>query len=600
MADKHKVLTPKAFRIRNFKCIQDSGVCPFSSDGITVLAGQNESGKSAVLSALRDFDLAAGDDPDTADYLPDDDKEADSSVAILFAINEAELDAQLTDDDPLVPPQVVAQLKYDKEVWVTRHLTSGRFELEKKVADLFSADENLQSLSEVKNSLTELAKKLAKPKTISDFCEWLRKRWPLFIYFDSFEGILPRTVDVDTLVTEELAKKAPQAVQDFITLSGISIAKVKELEKKDKDLGNYLRSCTAQITGDFLSFWKQRFKEQETVTLQVEHQRDSTGKLQLHFYVHDRYDQYPEQRSKGFLWFLSFYLHLAATNLRDIEEERINRALLIDEPGTFLHARAQKDVLDLFERRLTNRDLIVYSTHSPFLIPADRLHRLRVVVKTRKDGTLVIDRLTHPALRGKEFADTLSPILMAIGIDLTQSLVIAKKKNLIVEGISDHFYLHALGAQSALEDIHVFPAFGAMSTTTLASLFIGWGLEFAVLLDRDDAGTAARDKLVKELSVPESRIILPDQAAGIEDLLSPDDFKAGLKAYDPNLKQNDGESNSKTIRRLGVDKVLLARLYSELVSAEKVKPTHKTQENFKRLFNSVKESLSIAAKKAQA
>jgi len=42
------------FRIRHYKSIIDSGYCLLASD-ITILAGKNESGKSAILEALRDF-----------------------------------------------------------------------------------------------------------------------------------------------------------------------------------------------------------------------------------------------------------------------------------------------------------------------------------------------------------------------------------------------------------------------------------------------------------------------------------------------------------------------------------------------------------------
>lgn len=42
----------KEFRITNFRSIVDTGWCPFSPDGVTVLVGQNESGKSSLLHAL--------------------------------------------------------------------------------------------------------------------------------------------------------------------------------------------------------------------------------------------------------------------------------------------------------------------------------------------------------------------------------------------------------------------------------------------------------------------------------------------------------------------------------------------------------------------
>jgi hypothetical protein len=251
---------------------------------------------------------------------------------------------------------------------------------------------------------------------------------------------------------------------------------------------------------------------------------------------------------------------LSAEQLRDPDRKRL---LLIDEPGTYLHARAQKDVLHLLEERQSKKDQVIYSTHSPFLIPnADTLHRLRVVVKTPEKGTVVLDRLTHPMLRGPEFSDTLSPILSAIGLDIRQAAAFIRDRNLIVEGISDYFYVSAwarLTNPQFLEKVHVFPATGALSEVTLASLFIGWGIDFVAFLDREGNGNAARDKLIRELGIPENRVIQPDQALGVEDLFTEADFGSLLASLDPSLKINNGETPTKAVKRQRVDKVLLAR-----------------------------------------
>ena len=65
-------MRPSAFRIDDFKSIEDSGTCHLSGDGITVLAGQNEAGKTAVLMALRDFDLEEKAAPLTQDHKPEE------------------------------------------------------------------------------------------------------------------------------------------------------------------------------------------------------------------------------------------------------------------------------------------------------------------------------------------------------------------------------------------------------------------------------------------------------------------------------------------------------------------------------------------------
>jgi len=45
----------RAFQIKNYRSIVDSGICFLSHDNITALIGQNESGKTSVLEALLSF-----------------------------------------------------------------------------------------------------------------------------------------------------------------------------------------------------------------------------------------------------------------------------------------------------------------------------------------------------------------------------------------------------------------------------------------------------------------------------------------------------------------------------------------------------------------
>jgi hypothetical protein len=416
------------------------------------------------------------------------------------------------------------------------------------------------------------------------------------VYFEAFQDSLPRQADfndikaaVDSSKTGDTAGSAPPPAQkvsssvlDFVLMADLDIDRIKVLSDNDKTLGNYLSHCGAAITGDFLTYWKQKVDKEETVDLRVRHLRDSTGTLKLAFYVHDKSDQYPDQRSKGFLWFLSFYLKLAAAQRRYPERRRI---LLIDEPGSYLHARAQRDVLHLLESRIAMKDQVVYSTHSPYLTPPDRLHRLRIVVKKTAWGTKVLDRLTHPDLRDAEFADSLSPVISAIGIDISQSITFNRQKNLFVEGISDYMYLTAWARKfrpEFNEQFNIFPGTGATTIPMLGSLFVGWGFKFVALLDNDDQGHNSYKKLNYELSVPEARLVRPKDAKTIEDLFSHEDFRDLLAGVDASLTLNSGERPSAAIGRQNVDKVLLARSYSE--RAETINLTKKSEDAIRRLL----------------
>ena len=89
------------------------------------------------------------------------------------------------------------------------------------------------------------------------------------------------------------------------------------------------------------------------------------------------------------------------------------------------------------------------------------------------------------------------------------------KKNVLVEGVSDYLYLHALnlhcnalGRQGLPDDIFITPCGGTKHVGHIASLFLGQGVRPVILLDGDDAGRARRDALMKELYAGRARAVL--------------------------------------------------------------------------------------------
>ena len=142
---------------------------------------------------------------------------------------------------------------------------------------------------------------------------------------------------------------------------------------------NILSRYSAKISGDFKGHWKQdeldlvAEADGENLRLGV---RESGSTLLFK----------AEQRSKGFQWFLSFYLRLNA-------EQAETKVILIDEPGLYLHSKAQKDVLKVFEI-LSGESQIIISTHSPYLIDAQRLDRVRLILKDDQTGTRIENKIS--------------------------------------------------------------------------------------------------------------------------------------------------------------------------------------------------------------
>jgi predicted ATPase len=85
----------------------------------------------------------------------------------------------------------------------------------------------------------------------------------------------------------------------------------------------------------------------------------------------------PKFRSPGFLWFLSFYINFISFT----SDARANEYLfMLDEPGAHLHPSGQKDLANLLEN-LSQKNQVIYTTHSPFMINRSSPQRVRVVNK---------------------------------------------------------------------------------------------------------------------------------------------------------------------------------------------------------------------------
>ena len=89
-----------------------------------------------------------------------------------------------------------------------------------------------------------------------------------------------------------------------------------------------------------------------------------------------------EDRSKGFRWYFSFFLVF----LVESEGMHKNAILLLDEPGIHLHLQAQFNLINFF-KNLKDKNQIIYTTHSPFLIDENHLEQVRSVFEDKKGFT---------------------------------------------------------------------------------------------------------------------------------------------------------------------------------------------------------------------
>lgn len=358
--------------------------------------------------------------------------------------------------------------------------------LKKPIDELTSIDENLRT-----NALIQQADSLIIGKL------------PSFVYFDRYD-ILDSAIHIDDFIQQIRAR--PNAPRIRVTRClfehvGIDIDEISKLdptreEHRDEILQRVsdkrqilLSSGAAAITNEFAEWWDQR-KHKFRYTV------DGT---QFRVWVSDDLDPSEvelDQRSAGMQYFFSFFLIF----LTESKKKHANSILLLDEPGLQFHGTAQQKVVK-FLRNLSKKNQLLYTTHSAFMIDADHLEDVKIVTEDEGDfgSTKVSDDLWP------DDKDALFPLQAGLGYTMAQTLFFSKRQ-LVVEGITDYFYLKAAGnflksqsRTSLAETITITPVGGAKNIARMASLLLANDVKLATLLDGDDAGLAARNKLQQTL-----------------------------------------------------------------------------------------------------
>jgi len=214
------------------------------------------------------------------------------------------------------------------------------------------------------------------------------------------------------------------------------------------------------------------------------------------------------------------------------------------------------------------------------------LDRVRLILKNEKDGTKIENKI-HKGV--DENNETLTPIITAIGLDISNSFSIVGKKNVLLEGISDYYFMQALRKYIKSSEGNFIPCVGAQKIPQLVSLLIGWDLEFLVVLDNDAEGKKIAKELSKKLLVEDKRIIFVSEKDGfsIEDLFTYEDFNYFVL----NENKNDDKNllNSESIKNKKYDKVLLSKKFFEKVEKNKaeISLSQNTINAFNQVFNKI-------------
>lgn len=535
-----------AFRVKSFRSIVDSSWVRFSSDGVTAFVGQNESGKSTILHALH-FALSRANPSDDDFRIESSLPSVDLRVKLTFAeiadhLKEASptllgvVDKFVVSQDGVVeirvgwePMNAAVPIVYRKKLSL---LTP---ELDKQLSPFASIENAASAIAEalqsadprIKQQRSEGKSRGPTPLTSSKFAQAIWDELPLGVLFRESDGELPNHVDINK--DGEPTGIGAEAAANFLKIAKIDLPNL--LSKERRALEASLRAANARVTEDFAKFWTQTVGKNGRLSIKIDidhyNQKnpEKIGQPYLVFWVIDGATQlYPRQRSQGVRWFVSFYLQLKSSEVDGLE-----RMFLLDEPGANLHSRAQKDVLRLINQLSLSNSTVVYTTHSPELIEYSKLFRVHAVQRngeSEDSPTTIID--AHRL--GTASTDTLSPVLAAMGANLSHQQVIKKTNNVLLEEMSGYYYLSAFWSLTRQEKKAYFiAATGVNKIEGLANMFRGWGLEFIVAIDDDKQGREAYASIKRQLFGNEDvlaaqRLIRMPNCSAIEDAFSAADF----------------------------------------------------------------------------
>ncbi|MGR3415892.1 AAA family ATPase [Pseudooceanicola nanhaiensis] len=659
------------FRIKNYRSIQDSG--EISASRITALLGRNESGKSNLLRALSHVNPAGGMQPlnEVKDFprnrrleeckgstpvaittwhletweqthlskiwqrsrpfelikvtrqydakrlidiprdaLPFDPDKIEKSVQKVAAAVKAaaskveEAEAKLALEAAGEAFTVAASPQEDAKAWARAALTA----VDTLETELAKADKELTETQEghlsaiQKDARTIAGDDEARAKAI----QWIDQNLPVFVYLDDYPEI-PGHQSIPAFLkrkAEGTLEREHENFEKLCKVAGLDPAKLQELQNTDTEQRNQLANrASSVVSAELQKRWTDR-------GVKVRFNLDGND---IQTFVSDTtytfdVDVNLDERSRGFRWFFGFYTAFAADTDGGDKDTAI---LLLDEPGLFLHAKSQGDLLTHLEDDFENQ--ILYTTHSPFMVPTKHLNWVRTVNISEEDGTTVTNDPTGDRR-------TLFPLQAALGYDLSQSLFLGGS-NLIVEGVTDFWILSAAsefliskGRQGLDPGLTITPAGGAQKIPYMAALLASENLNVLVLLDHEKDAAATRDDLAKRKVLRDQNILSIGDAfddgsrpseADVEDLLDADVYERLVReSHSPDLGKKKIAVNDRIPRLAkrmeqalkGADvefsKTRPARLFLEKVGqAPDMVLTPDAVDRFERLFMAINEKL---------
>jgi len=536
------------FRISNFKGIKDTEVDLRSSTGANVFAlvGLNESGKTTILEAIHSFS------PDfRTRSLSRVQQKAGAEAAkerlprhlLAHFTGEIVVEATLaaSADDKA---GIAEWIKAETELIVDPDQIPDVISLRR--ADKFNRGDYIETTKTFNFDLLGRKKGTRKAKTVSgeDYEKIYASIWaftPDIAYHDSFIFDFPAKIylttrhgandsmyrqmfedvlatgripyEIDDITRRVRNEKYQTIWTDFLTLWS---------ENDDHNrVQQIIDQASENITDVVFGKWNKIFGEEVgdkeiAVNYGVDQGREYNKQTKTYSDKndHDIYvsliikhgtRRFPIQdRSLGFRWFFAFLLF---TQFRTRTGQDRPVLFLFDEPAANLHSAAQERLIESFPEIATDDNMLLYSTHSHYMISPDWLEQTFIVTNAAdapdksvvetaviEDESLDVKAQLYRSFANEHPSETsyFQPIIDRLQVQPSRFDV--SFPSVVVEGKSDFYILRYAALLLGIEDLRLIPATGSGTFDALVALGATWGTKFLFLLDTDNAGIKERQR----------------------------------------------------------------------------------------------------------
>jgi predicted ATP-dependent endonuclease of OLD family len=577
--------------VTNYRSILDSN--PVEIGQSTCLVGKNEAGKTAFLKALEginstDEDYTSYNKTENyprrflSDYEEKHEGEEAQVVETEWELDEADKALLLEEfgEDVVTGNKLTIKKKYDQigsnwtvplsEATLVRKLTA-RYGLSKDDAKVVGDSATtwlaahrlnaLENRSEAQQEMLEAIGKFPRNNACAKARELLEDRVPKFLYFSHYDRMAGE-ISINQLAHDKQhggIKDGDQVFLDFLEYAGTNLEELTGATKFE-EMNAKCEAAANRITDQIFEYWTQNDQLEIEVRLDEGKKEDPApfnsgpvARARVKNNLHRVTVPFSE-RSAGFIWFFSFLVKFA-----QIKKHQGNVIILLDEPGLTLHGTAQKDLLRYFSEELEPKHQIIFSTHSPFMVPAENLASVRTV-----EDVVKRDQRDRPYSEGTKIRpDVLTtdpqtnfPVFGAMGFEVTQGLIISPN-TLLVEGPSDILYLQAMSKKlQSLGRPHldpkwaICPSGGIDKVLPFVKLFYGNNLNVAVMTDFDRGQRRKLDDLYKAELLERERIILATEIADQDEADTEDFFDTAFFVELVNTTYDLKGKNKLSIKKL--------------------------------------------------